>query len=129
MGNRSISHCVSQGLTSGDHDAIARKVQLADVEGTPVELTVFHNNEIADFEWEVGRWYVLENVVGNEYRGEMQLNPGYDLIVTPLDEPPAAAENGGIEATSAAQSSESDGSDSSTKGDQATGQSSFRGVK
>jgi hypothetical protein len=99
-----------RGTDEWDHDAIARKVQLADVEGMSVELTVFHNNGIADFEWEVGHWYVLENVVGNEYRGEMQLNPGYDLIVTQLDEPPAAAENGRGETTSAAQSSKSDAS-------------------
>jgi hypothetical protein len=105
------------GTDEWDHDTIARKVQLADVEGTPVELTVFHNNEIADFEWEVGRWYVLENVVGNEYRGEMQLNPGYDLIVTPLDEPPAEAESGGAENTSAAQSSGSDAGESSSEAD------------
>jgi hypothetical protein len=38
----------------------------------------------------------------------MQLNPGYDLTVTRLDEPPAAAENGRGETTSAAQSSTSD---------------------
>lgn len=115
------------GTDEWDHDAIARKVQLADVERTPVELTVFHSNEIADFEWEVGRWYVLENAVGNEYRGEMQLNPGYELVVTPLDEPPAEAESGGAEDTPAAQSSGSDAGESSSEADSNGGSEFVRG--
>ncbi len=82
------------GVDEWNHDTIARKIELEDVDRAPLELTVFHNNEIEGFEWEVGRWYVLENAVGNEFRGEMQLNPGYDLTVTSLDDPPAAAEHG-----------------------------------
>lgn len=81
------------GIDEWEHDAIARKIQLEDIDGAAVDLTVFHNNEVADFEWQIGEWYLLENVVGNEFRGEMQLNPGYDLTVTLLDDPPAAAEN------------------------------------
>ncbi|AUX09860.1 uncharacterized protein containing piwi/argonaute domain [Halalkaliarchaeum desulfuricum] len=96
------------GTDEWDHDDIARKVQFEDVEGTPVELTVFHNNEASDFEWGVGRWYELENAVGNEFRGEMQLNAGYDLTVTPLDEPPAAAQSGESENSPAERSSGSD---------------------
>ena len=76
-----------------DHDSIARKVQFEDVDGAPVKLTVFHNNEIASFEWQDREWYLLENAVGNEFRGEMQLNPGYELTVTLIHNPPAAAEN------------------------------------
>ena len=76
-----------------EHDDVARKVEFEDTAGERVVLTVFHNNEVADFEWEVGCWYLLENAVGNEFRGEMQLNPGFDLVVTPLEEPPDAAEN------------------------------------
>jgi len=82
------------GIDEWDHDAIARKIQLEDADGVALSLTVFHNNEIVDFEWQVGEWYLLENAVGNEFRGEMQLNPGYDLTVTRLDDPPAAAESG-----------------------------------
>lgn len=81
------------GIDEWEHDAIARKIQLEDIDGAAVDLTVFHNNEVVDFEWEIGEWYLLENVVGNEFRSEMQLNPGYDLTVTLLDDPPAAAEN------------------------------------
>ena len=76
-----------------NHDVIARKIELEDINREPLELTVFHNNAIEGFQWEVGRWYLLENAVGNEFRGEMQLNPSYDLTVTPLDAPPAAAED------------------------------------
>jgi len=92
------------GTDEWDHDAIARKVQFEDIEGALLELTVFHNNEVVDFEWEIGCWYELENAVGNEYRGEMQLNPGYDLIVTALNDPPAAVKNSGTENTSASES-------------------------
>ena len=80
-----------------DHNAIARKVQFDDVEGEGVELTVFNNNEIADHTWEVGRWYSLENAVGNEYNDEIQINPGHpdsggpNLTATLLDEPPTGA--------------------------------------
>ncbi|WP_256299285.1 Piwi domain-containing protein [Haloarchaeobius salinus] len=81
------------GIDEWEHDAIARKIHLEDVDGAAVDLTVFHNNDVADFEWEIGEWYLLENVVGNEFQGEMQLNPGYDLTVALLDDPPAAAEN------------------------------------
>ncbi len=81
------------GIDEWEHDAIARKIQLKDVDGAAVDLTVFHNNDVADFEWQIGEWYLLENAVGNEFRSEMQLNPGYDLTVTLLDDPPAAAEN------------------------------------
>ncbi|WP_123535917.1 Piwi domain-containing protein [Halosimplex salinum] len=81
------------GIDEWEHDAIARKIHLEDVDGAAVDLTVFHNSDVADFEWEIGEWYLLENVVGNEFRGEMQLNPGYDLTVTLLDDPPAAAGN------------------------------------
>ena len=75
-----------------DHDAIARKIEFEDVEGAEVVLTVFRNNDVSEYEWQVGQWYRLENAVGNEFRGEMQLNPGYDLTVAPLDESPAATE-------------------------------------
>jgi len=68
-----------------DHDAIARKIQLEDIEGNNLELTVFHNNESAEFEWEIGEWYQLDNAVGNEYNDEMQLNPGYDLKIDCLE--------------------------------------------
>ncbi|ADQ66888.1 hypothetical protein GL213_06515 [Halogeometricum borinquense] len=81
------------GIDEWEHDAIARKIQLEDVDGAAIDLTVFHNNDVSDFEWEIGEWYLLENVVGNEFRGEMQLNPGYDLTVTLLNDPPAAAGN------------------------------------
>jgi len=81
------------GIDEWEHDAIARKIQLEDVDGAAVDLTVFHNNDVAEFDWQIGEWYLLENVVGNEFQGEMQLNPGYDLTVTLLDDPPAAAEN------------------------------------
>jgi hypothetical protein len=81
------------GIDEREHDAIARKIQLKDVDGAAIDLTVFHNNDVSDFEWEMGEWYLLENVVGNEFRGEMQLNPGYDLTVTLLNDPPAAAGN------------------------------------
>jgi hypothetical protein len=81
------------GVDEWEHDAIARKIHLEDVDGAAVDLTVFHNNDVADFEWQIGEWYLLKNVVGNEFRGEMQLNPGYDLTVTLLDDPPAAAGN------------------------------------
>lgn len=79
------------GVDEWNHDNITRKVELQDTDGATVELTVFHNNDISDFDWEVGRWYLLEDVVGNEFRGEMQLNPGFDLTVTPLDDPPTTA--------------------------------------
>lgn len=87
------------GTDEWDHDSIARKVQLEDIEGEPLDLTVFHNSDIADFEWKSGSWYLFENVVGNEYRDEMQLNPGYDLTVTELEEPPEAAQINGTEGT------------------------------
>ncbi|KTG22368.1 Piwi domain-containing protein [Haloferax profundi] len=81
------------GIDEWEHDAIAQKIQLEDIDNAAIDLTVFHNNEVANFEWQIGEWYLLENVVGNEFRGEMQLNPGYDLNVTLLDDPPAAVEN------------------------------------
>ena len=59
------------GIDEWDHDTVARKIQFEDVGGAAVELTVFHNNDVADFEWQVGEWYLLENAVGNEFRGEM----------------------------------------------------------
>ena len=81
------------GIDEWDHDSIARKIQLEDINGAPVDLTVFHNNDVADFDWEIGKWYLLENAVGNEFQEEMQLNPGYDLTVSLLENPPAAVEN------------------------------------
>lgn len=79
------------GIDEWDHNSIARKVELEDINGNPLELTVFHNNDIAGFEWESGTWYRLENAVGNHYQGKIQLNPSFDLNVTPLDEPPEQA--------------------------------------
>jgi len=76
-----------------DHDAIARKIQLEDIEGNNLELTVFHNNESAEFEWEIGEWYQLDNAVGNEYNDEMQLNPGYDLKIDCLESAPVSDES------------------------------------
>jgi hypothetical protein len=81
------------GIDEWEHDTIARKIQLEDINGTAVDLTVFHNNEVADFEWQIGEWYLLENAVGNEFRGEIQLNPGYNLTVTLLEDPPARSVN------------------------------------
>ena len=76
-----------------DHDTIARKIQFEDINGAVVDLTVFHNNEVVDFDWQIGEWYLLENALGNEFQDEKQLNPGYDISVTPLESPPSAAEN------------------------------------
>jgi hypothetical protein len=73
-----------------NHDAIARKVQLDDIEGNSLELTIFHNNEAAEFEWEIDAWYQLSNAVGNEYNDEMQLNPGYDLKIDRLESAPVS---------------------------------------
>jgi len=110
-----ISLCVT-GAEEWDHDSIARKIQLKDVEGAAVMLTVFHNNEISDFEWENDQWYLLENAVGNEFRGEVQLNPGFDLSVTPLDEPPVAAVVDETGTTPVDQDSENEDSGSTTEG-------------
>ncbi|WP_318571261.1 Piwi domain-containing protein [Salinigranum marinum] len=101
------------GIDEWEHDAIARKIQFEDVDDATVEMTVFHKNEVAGFEWQTEEWYLLENAVGNEFRGEMQLNPGYDLTVTQLDEPPAAAENN---ESAESESSEERGEQSGEKG-------------
>lgn len=79
------------GIDEWDHNSIARKVELEDINQNSLELTVFHNNDIADFEWKTGTWYRLENAVGNHYQGKIQLNPSFDLNVTELDEPPEQA--------------------------------------
>ncbi len=81
------------GIDEWEHDTIAQKIQLEDVDGAVVDLTVFHNNDVEGFKWQIGEWYLLENVVGNEFRDEVQLNPGYDLTVTLLNGHPTAAEN------------------------------------
>jgi hypothetical protein len=109
-----------------DHEAIARKVNLEDINGDSLALTVFHNNEVAEFQWEEGRWYRLENAVGNEFRGEMQLNPGWNLTVTPLDTPPAGATAG--EAIEAATDSSSRGTPETTEsGDESMTESETTG--
>lgn len=74
-----------------NHDHVARKVICKDIEGNELSLTVFHNNDIAEFDWTVDEWYRLKNATGNIYRGEKQLNPSYDFGILPLDEPPAEA--------------------------------------
>ena len=73
------------------HDSIARKAVCEDIEGNELSLTIFHNNDVAGLEWDVGDWYRLENAKGNVYRGKKQLNPSFDLNVVPLDAPPAEA--------------------------------------
>ncbi len=128
-----IPLCVT-GVDEWEHDSIAQKIQLEDIHGAVVELTVFRNNDIVGFEWQFGQWYLFENAVGNEFCGEMQLNPGYDLTVTPLDEPPAAAETSKTENTPVEQSTEKkqseyskridpNGESESVQGDKGTGDS------
>ncbi len=95
------------GFEEWNHDTIARKIQLEDINEEEIKLTIFHNNKITGFDWQVGKWYVLENAVGNEFRGRMQLNPSYDLAVTPLDEPPTAVEDKETELSAESQTRES----------------------
>jgi len=74
-----------------NHDHIARKVLCKDIEGNELPLTIFHNNDAVEYDWDVGRWYKLKNATGNVYRGEKQLNPSYDFGIVPIDEPPEEA--------------------------------------
>ena len=75
-----------------DHAHVRRKVYFSDVDGETVALTIFHNNDVANFEWGEEQWYRLENVQGNEYNDEHQLNPSYSLAVTELEESPKPAQ-------------------------------------
>lgn len=74
-----------------NHNHIAQKVICEDVDGNKIPLTVFHNNDAAEFDWDIGRWYKLKNARGNIHEGEKQLNPSYDLGIVLLDEPPEEA--------------------------------------
>jgi len=74
-----------------NHDHIARKVLCKDIEGNELSLTIFHNNDAVEYDWDVGQWYKFKNATGNVYRGEKQLNPSYDFGIVPLDEPPEEA--------------------------------------
>ena len=74
-----------------NHDHIARKVLCKDIERNELPLTIFHNNDAVEYDWDVGQWYKLKNATGNVYRGEKQLNPSYDFGIIPLDEPPEEA--------------------------------------
>lgn len=74
-----------------NHDSITRKVICNDVEGNRLSLTIFHNNDAAEFNWDVDRWYKLKNATGNVYRGDKQLKPSYEFGIVPLDEPPEKA--------------------------------------
>lgn len=78
-----------------NHEHIARKVICSDTDGDRVPLTIFHNNDAAEFEWVVGRWYKLKNAKGNVFRGEKQLNPSNNLGIVSLDSPPIEFSNRG----------------------------------
>jgi len=77
-----------------NHDHIAAKVACVDVEGNDLSLTLFHNNDAAEFDWDPDRWYKLKNATGNVYRGQKQLNPSYEFGIVPLDGPPDGTDMG-----------------------------------
>ena len=38
-----------------NHDHIARKVLCKDIEGNELSLTIFHNNDAVEYDWDVGQ--------------------------------------------------------------------------
>ncbi len=91
-----------------DHQAIARKLALTDVDGNRFSLTIFTNNDCASYEWEAGRWYRLEDAVGDEYKGEKQLKPSWDFAITELEGPPAEATDDALGQLPGGESSQDD---------------------
>lgn len=74
-----------------DHQTVARKVILTDVDGNRIPLTIFNDNDCADFDWQVGQWYRLEQATGDVYQGDKQLKPSWDFAIDPLDAAPDGA--------------------------------------
>lgn len=89
-----ITLCVSKVIEI-HKGSLARKVIFEDVNGVEVPLVIFEKNDCATFEWEESRWYKLEAAEGNYYDSwdELQLIPSWDFEITPLDEPPEAADD------------------------------------
>ncbi|MFC7139765.1 Piwi domain-containing protein [Halosimplex aquaticum] len=96
-----------------DHHTVARKIVLTDIEGNNVALTIFNNNDCASYEWDVGRWYRLEEAVGDVYNGEKQLKPSWDFNIVSLDNTPSEATDEAIRQLSEEESAEAQDSTSS----------------
>jgi hypothetical protein len=75
--------------TDNTHDKIAREVSFEDISGEESKLTIWANSAetIRNYDWDVGNWYYLSSVKGNEFNG-MKLNSSSSMKVTPLNKSP-----------------------------------------
>lgn len=73
------------------HEYVASRVTTTDIEDKKILFTVFNNDDLADFDWQAGEWYLVENARGNIYQGERQLKTHHETNVTKLDAPPDVA--------------------------------------
>ncbi|WP_277543643.1 Piwi domain-containing protein [Haloarcula laminariae] len=68
-------------------EKMADRLLLRDTGGNEFPLAIWKNNALTDYTWEIGRWYQLENAIGNEYNGKKSLNGSYNLDAHVIDSP------------------------------------------
>jgi hypothetical protein len=72
---------------------MAQRFEVVDTAGNKFPLTIWKNNALSDFDWELEQWYKLENARGNVFQGEKSLNGSSRLRATPIDPPKEIAKN------------------------------------
>lgn len=74
-------------------EKMAQRFEVRDTAGNKFPLTIWKNNALSDFDWELEQWYKLDNARGNVFQGEKSLNGSSRLRATPIDPPREVAQN------------------------------------
>lgn len=72
------------------HDAWGQIVHCSDLNGVHVKVTVFAGEELAEYSFEVGEWYLFDGVNPDVYSGSIGIVAKWERQVSELEDAPVA---------------------------------------
>lgn len=70
-----------------DHEWLAKRIHCTDREGTYLKLTLFNDDELADYDFTDSQWYQIGPCPTDIYRGSIGIKVRHTTEVEPLEEP------------------------------------------